>query len=182
MIGSCPAIVPQGRAEIAPARGAMTEGVRAMTVVTEHLEKRGVRFELLPHPPTTSALDEADALQLSADEVVKAVVLDVETGHALAIVPASRRIDLDLLRQALDEPQARLASEEEIARDFPEFELGAMPPLPSMLHVPVVIDPSVLEHTSITFAAGITRGSVRTSPSVLFTGASVAITPITRPI
>jgi Ala-tRNA(Pro) deacylase len=152
-----------------------------MTVVTEHLEKQGIRFELLPHPPTTTALAEAEALDLEPDEVVKAVVLDVSTGHAIAVVPASRRIDLDLLREALGEHDARLASEDEIARDFPEFELGAMPPLPSMLHVPLVIDPSVLEHASITFAAGITRGSVRTSPSVLFTGASVTITPITRP-
>jgi Ala-tRNA(Pro) deacylase len=152
-----------------------------MTVVTEHLEKQGIRFELIPHPPATSALEEAEVLDVGADEVVKTVVLDVDTGHALAVVPASRRIDLDLLREALGEPHARLATEEEIARDFPEFELGAMPPLPSMLHVPVVIDPSVLDHTRITFAAGITRGSVRTSPAVLFTGASVSITPITRP-
>jgi Ala-tRNA(Pro) deacylase len=151
-----------------------------MTVVTEHLEKQGIRFELLPHPPATTALDEAEALELAPDEVIKAVVLDVSTGHALAVVPASRRIDLDLLRESLGERHARLASEEEIARDFPEFELGAMPPLPSMLHVPVVIDPAVLELASITFAAGITRGSVRTSPAVLFTGASVSITPITR--
>jgi Ala-tRNA(Pro) deacylase len=151
-----------------------------MTVVTEHLEKQGIRFELLPHPPATTALEEAEVLELEPEEVVKAVVLDVETGHALAVVPASRRIDLDLLREALGEPHARLATEDEIAQDFPEFELGAMPPLPSMLHVPVVIDPSVLEHASITFAAGITRGSVRTSPSVLFTGASISITPITR--
>jgi Ala-tRNA(Pro) deacylase len=152
-----------------------------MTVVTEHLEKQGIRFELLPHPPTTSALAEAEVLDLEPDQVVKAVVLDVSTGHAIAVLPASRRIDLDLLREALGERDARLASEEEIAADFPEFELGAMPPLPSMLHVPLVIDPSVLEHATITFAAGITRGSVRTSPSVLFTGASVTITPISRP-
>jgi Ala-tRNA(Pro) deacylase len=152
-----------------------------MTVVTEHLEQQGIRFELLPHPPATTALEEAEVLDLAPDEVVKTVVLDVSTGHALAVVPASRRVDLDLLRQALDEPHARLASEEEVARDFPEFELGALPPLPSMMHVPVVIDPSVLEHTAITFAAGITRGSVRTSPAVLFTGATVSITPITRP-
>jgi Ala-tRNA(Pro) deacylase len=152
-----------------------------MTVVTEHLEKQGIRFELLPHPPATSALAEAEVLDLEPDQVIKAVVLDVSTGHAIAVLPASRRVDLDLLREALGERDARLASEEEIAKDFPEFELGAMPPLPSMLHVPLVIDPSVLEHATITFAAGITRGSVRTSPSVLFTGASVTITPISRP-
>jgi len=152
-----------------------------MTLVTEHLEKQGIRFEVLPHPPATSALGEALALGVTADEVVKTVVLDVETGHALAIIPASRRLDLDMVRRALGDDHARLATEHEIAQDFPEFELGALPPLPSMMHLPVVIDPSVLQHRTITFAAGTQRESVRTSPDGLFTGASITLTPITRP-
>jgi Ala-tRNA(Pro) deacylase len=150
-----------------------------MTVVTEHLEQRGIAFEVLPHPPATSALGEALALGAQPDEVIKTVVLDVETGHALAIVPADRRVDLDLVRDVLGDRHARLATEEEIARDFPEFELGAMPPLPSMVHLPVVIDPSVFEHRRITFAAGTQREAVRTSPEGLFTGASVDVAPIT---
>ena len=152
-----------------------------MTIVTEHLEKQGIRFEVLPHPPATSALGEALALGVDADEVVKTVVLDVLTGHALAIIPASRRLDLGMVRSALDDAHARLATEREIAEYFPEFELGAMPPLPSMMHLPVVIDPSILEHRTITFAAGTQRESVRTSPDGLFTGASITLTPITRP-
>jgi Ala-tRNA(Pro) deacylase len=152
-----------------------------MTTVTDHLEELGVRFEVLPHPPTTTALGEARALGVDAEEVVKSVVLDTESGHALAIVPASHRVDLDLVRGALDDPHARLADEEEIARDFPEFELGAMPPLPSLVNVPVVIDPKVLEHRQITFAAGTQDASVRAEAQGLFTGASVTITPITRP-
>lgn len=152
-----------------------------MTIVTEHLEKLGIRFEVLPHPPATSALGEALALGVAADEVVKTVVLDVETGHALAIIPASRRLDLNMVRRALGDAHARLATEREIAEYFPEFELGAMPPLPSMMHLPVVIDPSILEHRTITFAAGTQRESVRTSSDGLFTGASITLTPITRP-
>ena len=153
-----------------------------MTVVTEHLERRGTRFEVLPHPPADTALDEARVLGIDADEVVKAVVLDVPTGHALAIVPASRRVDLALVREALGEPHVELANEQEIGHDFPEFEPGAMPPLPSLLHVPVVIDPAVLRHRVITFAAGSQRWSVRTAPTVLFAGASTTVAPICRPL
>jgi Ala-tRNA(Pro) deacylase len=151
-----------------------------MTLVTEHLEKKGIRFEVLPHPPAATAMEEAHLLDTPPDEVVKAVVLDIATGHALAIIPASERVDLALVREALEDPDARLADEEELERDFPEFELGAMPPLPSMLHVPVVIDPEVLHHRTITFAAGTQRESVRTAPHRLFTGASITITPITE--
>ena len=153
-----------------------------MTLVTDHLEKRGIRFEVLPHPPTQTAMQEAEALAAPPDEVVKTVVLDVSSGHALAILPASRRLDLERVCEALDEPGACLAEEEELIRDFPEFELGALPPLPSILHLPVVIDPEVLHHRTITFAAGTQRESVRTAPHRLFTGASITITPISVPI
>jgi Ala-tRNA(Pro) deacylase len=153
-----------------------------MTLTTDHLTKRGIRFEVLPHPRTTSAMEEARALGVDAESVVKTIVLDIATGHALALIPASLRLDLDLVREALGDPAARLASEDELVHDFPEFELGALPPLPSLLHVPVVIDPHLLRHRTITFSSGSQRESVRTSPHRLFTGASITITPVTRPL
>ena len=153
-----------------------------MSLATDHLAKRGIRFEVLPHDRATSALEEARLLGTDPEAVVKTIVLDVTTGHALALVPASRRLDLELVRAALDDPTAHLADEEELQRDFPEFELGALPPLPSLLHVPVVIDPHVLHHRTITFSSGNQRESVRTAPHRLFTGADITITPITRPL
>jgi Ala-tRNA(Pro) deacylase len=151
-----------------------------MTLVTDHLAKRGIRFEVLPHPRATSAMEEARVLGEETESVVKTIVLDIATGHALALIPASHRLDLQLVRDALDDQSAVLATEEELMRDFPEFELGALPPLPSLLHVPVVIDPHLLHHRTITFASGSQRESVRTAPHRLFTGASITITPIAR--
>jgi Ala-tRNA(Pro) deacylase len=150
-----------------------------MTKVTEHLEQRGVRFEVLPHRPVRSSLAEARALHLPPGDVVKVVVLEVPEGPALALVPADRSVDLAAAASALEVDSARLADEETIASRFPEFELGAVPPLGSLLHVPVVVDPAVLEHATITFPAGSARESVRTGPEVLFGGATVRITPIT---
>lgn len=153
-----------------------------MTLVTEHLEQRGIRFEVLPHPRAYSAIDEARVLDLPPGEVLKTLVLDIETGHALAVVPSYRRLDIDLVRDAIGDRHAKLASEDEISADFPEFELGAVPALPSLLHVPVVVDPEVLRHTKVTFAAGSQRESVRADSHDLLTGATVTIAPITRPL
>lgn len=153
-----------------------------MTLVIEHLEQLGVQFEVLPHSRSATALEEARALGLDGDEVLKAVVLDVETGHALAILPASRRLDLDLVREALGDRHAHLASESEIEGAFPEFELGALPALPSLLHVPVVVDPSIFEHRTVTFAAGVQRESVRLETEPLLQGATVTVAPITKPV
>ena len=153
-----------------------------MTLVTEHLERQGIRFEILPHRRATTAIDEARALGLGADEVVKVLVLDIETGHALAFIPAYRRLDLDRVRDALGEGKVKLASEDEVAVDFPEFELGAMPAVPSLLHVPVVVDPEIFRHAKVTFAAGVQRESVRTDPRDVMQGATVTIAPITEPV
>jgi Ala-tRNA(Pro) deacylase len=149
-----------------------------MTKVTEHLERQGVRFEVLPHRPAQSSLAEARSLHLPPAEVVKVVVLQLPDGPALALVPADRSVDLAAAAAALEVDAVLLAGEATIASWFPEFELGAVPPLGSLLHVPVVIDPAVLEHSSITFPAGQARESVRTGPEVLFGGATVRITPI----
>lgn len=151
-----------------------------MTIVTEHLESLGLRFEVLPHPRAHTAVGEAISLGVAPDEVIKGIVLDIETGHALAILPASRRLDLGLVARGLGVSRVGLATEREIEQDYPEFELGAVPPLPSLLHVPVVIDPSVFDHASVTFAAGTTRESVRTDPEHLFTGATITVAPITE--
>jgi Ala-tRNA(Pro) deacylase len=135
----------------------------------------------LPHERSETALEEAQALDIDPDEVLKVLVLDVESGHALAVLPASRRLDVDLTREALGDRRATLASEQEIADVFPEFEPGALPALPSLLHVPVVLDPRVLAHRKVTFAAGVQRESVRLASERLLRGATVTIAPISRP-
>lgn len=153
-----------------------------MTIVTEHLERLGVRFEVLPHERSETAQEEALSLGADPDEVLKVLVLDVETGHALAVIPASRRLDLDLVRAALGDPHAALATEREIASVFPEFEPGALPALPSLLHIPVVIDPLVVERRKVTFAAGVQRESVRLATEELLHGATVTIASVSQPL
>jgi hypothetical protein len=91
-----------------------------MTSVEEHLRARGVAFEPVSHEPADTSIDEARALGVPADEVVKTVVLDTESGHALAVIPASRRLDMRLVRAAVGDRHAGLASEEELERDFPD--------------------------------------------------------------
>jgi len=151
-----------------------------MTIVTEHLERLGVRFEVLPHERSETALEQARALGLSAQEVLKPVVLNVESGHAVALIPASAWLDLELTCTALGDPSAELASETDIEGIFPEFEPGALPAVPSLLHIPVVIDRSILSLRQVTFSAGIQRESVRLDTEQLLRGGIVTIAPISR--
>jgi Ala-tRNA(Pro) deacylase len=121
-----------------------------MSVVTEHLEQRGSVFEVVPHRQAYTSVDEARALGIEVGEVLKTLAVRTGPGYALMVIPASRRLDLHLAREALGDSRARLASEEELGRDFPDYELGALPPLGALLDAQVYVDPEVLGHDTVT--------------------------------
>jgi Ala-tRNA(Pro) deacylase len=152
-----------------------------MSFVTEHLERRGVAYEVAEHTRAVTSMEEAGALGITADEVVKTVMLATDRGPALVVVPASRRLDLRLAREAVGDHAARLASEDELQRSFSECELGALPPLGSLLGAPVFVDPEVLEHDTVMFAAGTQTQSIKARSGDLFRGEEVQVTPLTRP-
>jgi Ala-tRNA(Pro) deacylase len=151
-----------------------------MSLVTDYLDERGVGFEVVPHRRALTSLQEARELGLAAEEVVKTVALWTGGKYALAVVPASRRLELRLVHQALEDPGARLASEAELQADFPGYELGALPPLGSLLGVPLLVDPEVLEHEVVVFAAGTETESVRATTAELFADEPLAVLPLTR--
>ena len=152
-----------------------------MSFVTEHLERRGVAYEVAEHARAVTSMEEAGALGITADEVVKTVMLATDRGPALVVVPASRRLDLRLAREAVGDHAVRLASEDELQRSVSECELGALPPLGSLLGAPVFVDPEVLEHDTVMFAAGTQTQSIKARSADLFRGEEVQVSPLTRP-
>jgi Ala-tRNA(Pro) deacylase len=151
-----------------------------MSLVTEHLEGRGVPFEVIPHRQAYTSIDEARALGIAADEVIKTIVVRAASGNALVAVCGYRRLDMSQVRTAVDDHHARLATEEELAADFPQFELGALPPLGSLLGVPVFVDPEVMDHKTVVFAAGTQTESVKMQTEDLFRDEPVTIVPLSR--
>ena len=132
-------LVDGARAEYAESPVEWT-GVRVMSRVREHLESHGVPFEPIAHQQTYTSIAEARALGIDASEVLKTVAVQVAGGHALMVVPATCRLDLHLVQAAVGDRHARLATEAELQRDFPDVELGALPPLALLLGGPLYVD------------------------------------------
>jgi Ala-tRNA(Pro) deacylase len=151
-----------------------------MSIVTEHLEQRGSAYELIPHQQAYTSIDEARALGVDAGDVLKTLAVRTRSGYSLMVVPASRRLDLHLVREAVGDNQARLATEDELSRDFAGYELGALPPLGTLLDAAVYVDPEVLGHDSVAFAAGTQTESVRLRPGELFGGGQVTTVQLVR--
>jgi Ala-tRNA(Pro) deacylase len=151
-----------------------------MSVVTDQLTRLGVPYEVIPHEQAYTSTEEALALRISADEVVKTIVLDTASGHALAVIPGSRRLDVRAAQRAVRAKHLRLATEEQMENDFPGYELGAIPPLGSLHGVPTYVDPEVMRRDTLVFAAGTQTESVKVRAEDLFRNEPVTIAPLTR--
>jgi Ala-tRNA(Pro) deacylase len=151
-----------------------------MRELTQELTKRGVVFEVIAHPRTFTSIEEALAVGVAADEVLKSVVVVTNGNEALVVIPASRRLDMSLVHLALEDPHARLATEAEIAERFPGTEPGAMHPLGSLFNVRTYVDPEVLEHETVVFATGVRVRSIRTATKELFRYEPITVAPLSR--
>jgi Ala-tRNA(Pro) deacylase len=152
-------------------------------VGTEHLtrllDEAEVPYELLPHERTESALAEAHVLGIAPADVAKTLVVTIPEGYMRAVLPASERIDLRKLREARGgggKKKVHLASEEDLARDYAEFDLGAVPPIGGGRRDPAVIDSRLAERDSVILEAGSHEESVRlaTADLLRITEAEVA--------
>jgi Ala-tRNA(Pro) deacylase len=135
----------------------------AVADVTKVLDDAGAEYEVLHHAHTERAAAEAEALGLSPGEVAKTLIARTPDGRLRALVPASDRIDMGKLRGAVgaSKDDVQLATEEEMARDYPEFALGAVPPVGGSRHDPVIVDRKLAEQEWLVFEAGTHDDSVR---------------------
>jgi Ala-tRNA(Pro) deacylase len=138
-----------------PSTGGNEPATTGAAAMVEYLDGQGVGYELIEHESTMTAAAEAAATHRPKQEVAKTVVLQDVSGYVLAVVPASERLDMEKLRDLLGATrQLRLASEDEIARDFPALEVGAIPPVGPMLPRAEVFDRRLVDTDRIVCAGG----------------------------
>ncbi len=151
-----------------------------MRELTEELRKRKCVFEVIAHPRTFTSIEEALALGVAADEVLKSVIVETQGSDVILVIPASRRLDMSLVHKALEDPHARLATEEEITARFPGTEPGAMHPLGSLFGVRTYVDPEVFQHETVLFATGVRLRSLRTNTKELFRYEPITEVPLSK--
>jgi prolyl-tRNA editing enzyme YbaK/EbsC (Cys-tRNA(Pro) deacylase) len=145
-------------------------------VLVEALGRAGVGYELLDHSPTQRAADEAEVLGLGPGEVAKTIVVAAGGVNHRVVLLAADRIDVHKLRDVLESgKELHLLTEEALRDEYPEFELGAVPPLGGRQDR-VIVDRRVTDLERVVFEAGAHDRSVRMETAALVgaTGAQVA--------
>jgi Ala-tRNA(Pro) deacylase len=162
---------------------AMATHAHGFTAVTSFLDGRDVAYEVVEHGPTYSALEEARAAGVPAQDAAKTLALRDRDGYRLAVIPASRRLEVGRVRTLLGgTSHLRLATEDELERDFPMFDIGALPPFGPMVPVPEVFDIHLVYHDRILCAAGDHQHSLLLDPRDLLRLAEPRVADICEPL
>jgi Ala-tRNA(Pro) deacylase len=86
--------------------------------------------------------------------MAKTVIVKVDGRMAMAVLPASERVDLETLRAATGAARVSLATEQEFRTLFPDCEPGAMPPFGNLYGMDVFVAPHLADDPEIAFNAG----------------------------
>lgn len=122
--------------------------------IREFLFENGIAHKVIQHPLAFTATSVAGAAHIPGKEMAKTVVVSLDGHFALAVLPATRKVDLERLRQAAGAVRAELADERDFASDFPGCEPGAMPPLGNLYGMEVYVEPHLASDPEISFNAG----------------------------
>ncbi|MBN1947819.1 MAG: YbaK/EbsC family protein [Bradymonadales bacterium] len=120
----------------------------------EYLDSHQVKYVTISHSTTYTAQEIAASAHIPGKELAKTVILKIEGKMAMAVLPASYKVDFDLLAEAIGKPDVQLATEREFKDIFPECEIGAMPPFGNLYGMDVYVAMTLAEDEEIAFNAG----------------------------
>jgi Ala-tRNA(Pro) deacylase len=125
------------------------------------LDDQGIAYTEQHHPEAFTAQEVAQREHVSGHRVAKVVVAVADGRLVELILPASRRVRLDRVREVLPANDVRLATEAEMDRAFDDCERGAIPALPHGEDIPLVMDGTLKVGGDILFQAGTHADAVR---------------------
>ncbi|OLD27432.1 MAG: deacylase [Acidobacteria bacterium 13_1_40CM_3_55_6] len=124
------------------------------TKLKEFLDSQNVKYVNISHSAAYTAQEIAASAHIPGQELAKTVMVRLDGKLAMAVLPASYKVDLNALKQATRTNQVELAGEQEFRSQFPECELGAMPPFGNLYDLQVYVDQSLTKDDTIAFNAG----------------------------
>ena len=128
-----------------------------------YLDDNDVEYVTISHSPAYTAQRIAELTNTPGKELAKTVIVKMDDKFAMAVLPASRRVDLDHLKNAVGATEVTLASESEFKLLFPDCEVGAMPPFGNLYDMGVYVAEQLTEDEDIAFNAGSHTELVRMS-------------------
>ena len=97
----------------------------AVNKIKQFLDAHGVRYLSIRHSPAYTAQETAASAHVRGKDLAKTVMVKIDGEMAMAVLPASRRLDLARLQASTQAKTLELAAEAEFAGRFPDCDTGA---------------------------------------------------------
>jgi Ala-tRNA(Pro) deacylase len=120
----------------------------------EFLDTNHIPYTTITHSAAFTAQGIAALTHIPGKELAKTVIVNVDDTLAMAVLPASLHVDLDLMKHVTGAKSVAIAHERDFQNCFPGCELGAMPPFGNLYDLPVYVDESLSHDKEIAFNAG----------------------------
>jgi len=120
----------------------------------DHLDGEQIKYVTISHSPAFTAMEVAESAHVPGRALAKTVMVKLDGRMAMAVLPSTRKVDLNLLRESAGAEEAKLATEAEFKSLFPDCETGAMPPFGNLYGMEVYVSPNLAADDQIAFNAG----------------------------
>jgi Ala-tRNA(Pro) deacylase len=120
----------------------------------EFLDSHSIQYITITHSTAYTSQQIAALAHIPGKELAKCVMVLIEDQLAMAVLPASLQVDLQIFRRLTGTENVRLANEYEFRDRFPGCEVGAMPPFGNLYEIPVYVDETLTWDRVIAFNAG----------------------------
>ena len=118
------------------------------------LDDKRIKYEVIPHTTQYTAQGVAQVAHISGKEIAKTVMVKLDGKITMVVIPASTKVDLELLKQETRTREVQLANEDDFKEIFPDCEIGAMPPFGNLYKIGVYVSKRLAEDEEIAFNAG----------------------------
>jgi Ala-tRNA(Pro) deacylase len=108
----------------------------------DYLDQHEIQYVTISHSPAYTAQRIAELTRIPGKELAKT---KIDNKFAMAVLPASRRVNLEHLKEAIGADDVTLSSETEFNELFPDCEVGAMPPFGNLYDMGVYVAEQLTE-------------------------------------
>lgn len=119
----------------------------------EFLDGQKIDYNVIFHSTAYTAQETASRSHIPREELAKTVIVRLDGTLVMAVVPASRHVDIAALRVATESKTARIVTESDFKRRFPDRDIGAMPSFGNLYAMAVFVDKSLTFDKEIAFNA-----------------------------
>lgn len=138
-----------------PLRKTHKKGIKMLIdKLRKYLDSKSIQYSVGHHPVAFTAQESAELAHISGKDFAKTVMVRIGGRLSMLVLPAKYQVDFLRLARALGTGDTYLVSEEEFSDEFPDCDIGAMPPFGNLYGMPVYLASSLARNEQITFIAG----------------------------